>query len=265
MLERLIRRWFVPALAAISLSCSGGSSSSRDMVEDAAPEVAVSPCGDYKCEPYRGENCSTCPEDCDTCRGLCEPCSGDYQCGDGSGKDLCVNYAGSKSQFYNFNKFCARDCSTDGCSAGYECLDVFSDKDKSNHKQCVPKFSGANAPLCIQEEECDMSSYDRRCEGGTLFLCDDETNKVMTADCQKYGFKCGFSPYYKKEGCFGEAVLGEPCPEAFDCDMSKMDGCISVGNGLSTYCTIACNTDSDCPADFFCESIKGDQKFCSPK
>ncbi|MEK6938578.1 MAG: hypothetical protein AABX04_06035, partial [Nanoarchaeota archaeon] len=199
------------------------------------------------------------------CKQLCEPCEGDYQCEDGRGKDMCINFPDSKSLFYNKKKFCAQDCSNDACPTGYDCMDVFSEVEKVNKKRCLSNFITGIVPACSNGENCDPKTYTRRCEGNVLHACDAEDNLEKIADCGYYGMNCGFSFTYHKNICSGKSQLGEPCPDPIDCNYHLSDLCVNVGSGLSTYCSKLCQTDGDCPNIFFCELISTGKKVCSPK
>ncbi|MEK6937961.1 MAG: hypothetical protein AABX04_02860, partial [Nanoarchaeota archaeon] len=198
------------------------------------------------------------------CKQLCEPCEGDYQCEDGSGKDLCINFPDSKSLYYNKKKFCAQDCSNDACPTGYDCMDVFSEKTKTNVKQCFSLFYGKGViASCILPDACDPNNYISKCENGKSYNCAKTSGLVRVTNCQYYGLNCGFSEYYKTNICFGNSKQGEPCPEWFDCDYSSgMDNCVSSAGGVGFYCTIGCVQNSDCPADYNCKILTDGEKAC---
>ncbi|MFH0701858.1 MAG: hypothetical protein V2A62_05495 [Candidatus Woesearchaeota archaeon] len=293
MLERLLRKLLIPVAVGITAltSCSPSADNPSGCLVDSdclsgrycrkeegqkygtcafkediftgdvSPEVVG--CGNSVCE--EGENCSSCPQDCGDCKQLCQPCEGDYQCGDGSGKDMCINFPDSKSLFYNKKKFCVQDCTVDACPTGYDCMDVFSETEKVNKKRCLSNFITGIVPACSNGENCDPKTYTRRCEGNVLHACDAEDNLEKIADCGYYGMNCGFSPYYQKEICFGNSKFGELCPEWYDCDHKEADNCVIVNGGLTTFCSKKCTIDSDCPESYVCSTLDTKEKVCAPQ
>ncbi|MEK6938582.1 MAG: hypothetical protein AABX04_06055 [Nanoarchaeota archaeon] len=280
MLEKLLRELLIPVVVGIAACSSPSDNSSgclvdsdclsgrycrkeagkeygvcafhEDIIEDVSPEVIA--CGNSVCE--EGENCTSCALDCGDCKQLCQPCEGDYQCGDG--RDRCINFK-YNSLFYNNNSFCSKDCSLEECPFGYKCSDIFIERIKKVEKQCLPK-KASGVPLCVTDNFCEKG-YNRKCEAGALYYCNEEINKVSVADCEHYGLACGFSNYYNENVCHGFSKFGEPCPEWFDCNEgSEADNCVGVG-GIN-YCTKKCNTLTDCPSGFSCETISSGEKVC---
>ena len=292
MLENLLRKLLIPVVVGITACSSPSDNSSGCLVDsdclsgrycrkeagekygvcafhedifngDVSPEVVG--CGNSVCE--EGENCTSCALDCGDCKQLCEPCEGDYQCGDGSGKDMCINFPDSKSLYYNKKKFCAQDCTVGACPTGYDCMDVFSETNKSNVKQCIASLYKEGFPACVTSEKCDFTNYVSQCKEGKLYYCSEKIQLVKTADCEHYGLTCGLSTYYNNSLCYGFSKFSEPCPVWFDCNEgdSEANFCIVSNSGLTTYCSKKCSAPSDCPQNYTCSVLDTKEKACLPQ
>ncbi|MEK6937926.1 MAG: hypothetical protein AABX04_02685 [Nanoarchaeota archaeon] len=289
MLENLLRRLLIPVVVGITACSSPSDNSSGCLVDsdclsgrycrkeegkkygvcafhedifsgDVSPEVVG--CGNNVCE--EGENCSNCSLDCGECKSLCQPCEGDYQCGDGSGKDLCLtSYTGSK--YAKQEIICGKNCSNLECPMGYICVDV-KVLNKENKKQCYPNSKdNTYPPLCPTNKKCDSSTYTPRCNGNELSFCDSELNLIKNTDCSSFGYQCGFIKSKGTFSCFGFSKQNDSCPAYSDCDYNLVDICIAhtTLSFAETYCTIFCDTDTDCPQDSCCKAITSGEKVCN--
>jgi hypothetical protein len=54
---------------------------------------------------------------------------------------------------------------------------------------------------------------------------------------------------------FGNAQ-GEPCRDSYSCKGFLLSGVECVVEGDDAYCTVYCDTDKDCPADWRCRSAE---------
>lgn len=232
-------RHVLKALVVMSLVCTQGVWAECSSDSDCASgEVCVwSPCPAIDCSPG-----SSCPEPACPETGTCEQAESDVYWG-----DTCETTADCPMGFTCEESGLA--CETYGCGCA-----------------CPPCEPGGECPPC----ECDCPEPPP-CDESVIKVCAFSPQACSSdADCES-GFECAAEEvcYGSSCACSGtdcvcaECPPGETCPpcecpepEPCSCPDEPEETCETVGN----YCVpkqVACDSASDCPADWDCAPIGG--------
>jgi hypothetical protein len=157
---------------------------------------------------------------------LCTACETSTECSL-IGQDLCLNYGDGK-------QFCARDCRTVSCPAGYTCEDVTLGG--NNYRQCIP-LSGA----------CDCGTAN----AGVTEACELTTPFGACGGTRTCGGATGW------DACLPPAPTDTPDGTFSDDDCDGIDGDLDGGIfvSVSGQDVAGCGTDYAGLAQPYCRSI----------
>ncbi|HJL17224.1 MAG TPA: S1 family peptidase [Sandaracinaceae bacterium LLY-WYZ-13_1] len=192
------------------------------------------------------ERCDGADNDCDdqvdeTCTEIGGACGSDDEC------------VGLTCRDTVGGRICTSPCDPlrpeFGCEPGFFC--AFSEGCEG---YCVPRETEGTLPVgaeCTDHAECstsfctDPGDGRRRC----LTACEGDRGMCLAGEaCAAGPGACG--------GCVDAEILdadrglGEPCDEATDC---RSGDCFADGG--RSYCTRACEGDTDCPDTFHCRGM----------
>lgn len=170
--------------------------------------------------------------------------------------------AGTRCLIDKLNDECAHSCKTQSdCAVGTNCVTwVFGNGKKGQYCARLPYTQGGNTGeyvACTLDNQCD-TRRGFHCVGGKCqIVC------TSSADCSSIGV-CGPGGTNTSgkavDVCVpdkmprGPGQFGSACPNGkSDCDTKSDFTCIGLPGSTDTYCSLAdCQSDSDCPADYFC-------------
>ena len=110
-----------------------------------------------------------------------------------------------------------------------------------------------------------------QCESGICFSVGVSDQGICTSPCDGDGDPCPLEGF----ACTSTASFGyvcvpadpnppcAPCEESWECG-SERDYCVYFPNEEASYCTSACEEDSECPAGYTCTFFGGEVNQCFP-
>jgi hypothetical protein len=195
------------------------------------------------------EVCNAIDDDCDgmvddglsPCGDFGDPCRMNTECTSA----LCVGDA--------FDMYCTRDCAMPGldpgdCPSGYRCFDDPS-ADGSDH--CRRNYDD-----CARDADCAPGEV-------CAATCDD-TGAVAVTECRPAiaggaaapdacmrGSECAGNECFRTGICTEVCATDLDCSTGYRCVLVPFPGC--GGGDYVPRCLDACDCDTECPADQFCQ------------
>lgn len=140
---------------------------------------------------------------------------------------------------------------------------------------CKKGPAGSGQP-CEKEIGCDPSKDGLACiEGVCRYTCKEVTGCADGFECRSFASE-GVGACVASTAPTGPGQYGTSCPNPDSCDAKSGFSCVGLAGDINSFCTKkdGCTTDDECPAGFWCSSLRVDLKtqaracvkreFCAP-